>query len=90
MLILTCTPPKQETETITYKRRKGRQKKQPFPEWLPREEVIIDIPEEEKVCPHDGTRLKQIGFDSTERIKTIPAQSSVVVGKPGAGIHVWE
>ena len=32
-------------ETITYTRKKGRGKKKPFPENLPREDKIIDIPE---------------------------------------------
>lgn len=73
-------PDKSEaTETITYKRKKGRGKKKPFPEHLPREEKIIDLPEEQKTCPHDGHRLKEIGEERTEKLKTIPAQMSVVV-----------
>lgn len=69
-------------ETITYTRKKkGRGKKQPFPEGLAREEVIIDIAEEDKVCPHDGTRLKDFGFDVVEKLKTIPAQSTVIIEK---------
>ena len=69
-------------ETITYTRKKkGRGKKQPFPEGLPREEVIIDIPEKDKVCPHDGARLKEIGFDVVEKLKTVPAQSTVIIEK---------
>jgi len=66
-------------ETITYTRKKGRQKKKPFPEDLPREDVIIDIPESEKVCPHDGTKLKEIGEDIVEKLKTEPARSTVIV-----------
>ena len=71
-----------ETETITYNRKKkGRGKKKPFPEDLPREEVIIDLKDEEKFCPHDGTALKEIGEDVVEKLKTVPAQSSIVVEK---------
>lgn len=66
-------------ETITYTRKKGRGKKRPFPEDLPREEVIIDLPESEKICPHDGATLKEIGEEVTEKLKTVPAQSSIVV-----------
>lgn len=69
----------EETETITYERKKGRGKKKPFPENLPREEKILDLPEEEKICPHDGHRLTEIGEERTEKLKTIPAQSSIVV-----------
>ena len=53
--------------------------KKPFPENLPREEKIINLPDSEKTCPHDGTRLKEIGEERTEKLKTIPAQSTVVV-----------
>jgi len=70
-----------EQEHISYVRKKGRGKKKPFPEHLPREEKIIDIEESDKICPHDGTRLKQIGFDVVEKIKTVPAQSSIVEEK---------
>ncbi len=70
-----------EEETITYTRKKGRGKKKPFPEDLPREEIVIDIDESDKTCPHDGTLLKQIGFDVTEKLKTKPAQSTVLLEK---------
>jgi len=69
----------EEIETITYNRKKGRGKKKPFPDNLPREEKIIDIPEDQKTCPHDGHRLKEIGEERTEKLKTVPAQMSVVV-----------
>jgi transposase len=70
-----------ETETITYTRRKGKQKKKRIPDDVPREEVIIDIAESRKICPHDGTRLKEIGVVVREKLKTIPARVSVVLEK---------
>ena len=70
---------REETQSITYDRKKGRRKKKPFPDQLPREEKIIDLREEEKFCPHDGTRLKEIGEERTEKLKTVPAQMSVLV-----------
>lgn len=73
------SPP--EKETITYTRNRGRKKKKPIPEDVPREEKIIDIPEDEKTCPQDGTPLKCIGETITEKLKTIPAQTSVVIEK---------
>jgi transposase len=69
----------EETQTITYTKKKGRSPKKPFPEHFPREEKIIDLSEEEKVCPHDGTRLEEIGEERTEKFKTIPAQMSILV-----------
>jgi transposase len=75
-----ATPPgNDETETITYKRKRGRGPKKPFPEHLIREERIIDLAESEKQCPHDGHRLTEIGEERCEKLKTVPAQSSVIV-----------
>ena len=69
-----------ETETVTYKRAKpGRGKKKPFPENLPREERFFDLDESEKTCPHDGTVLTPIGEERTEKLKVIPAQSTVII-----------
>jgi hypothetical protein len=70
------TLPEPDTETITYTRNKGKQAKKPYPEHLDREEVIIDLTEAQKICPYDGARLKEIGVNITEKIKTVPAQST--------------
>lgn len=70
-------PPK--AESITYTRKKGRQRKSPFPDSLAREEKVIDLRDEDKVCPHDGSPLKEIGEERTEKLKTIPAKMWVVV-----------
>jgi transposase len=69
-------PPEQET--ITYTRKKGRSPKKTWPENIDREEKIIDLPEKEKVCPHDGTLLKCIGESRCDKLKTIPARVTVV------------
>lgn len=72
----------EQTELIEgYERKKGRGRKKPFPESLEREEVVIDIPESEKLCPHDGSALKEIGFEITEKLKCYPARSVVLVEK---------
>lgn len=75
------TLPEPEKETITYTRNKGKQIKKPFPEHLDREEVIIDLNEEQKVCPHDGSRLKEIGEEISQKIRTIPAKTTIVIEK---------
>lgn len=62
-------------------RKKGRGKQRPFPEALAREEVIIDIAEADKLCPHDGTELKEIGFEVTEKLKCYPARTVVLTEK---------
>jgi transposase len=55
-----------EKETITYERKRGKRK--PFPESLPRVDVIIDLPEEEK----EG--MKCIGEEVSEKLEITPAK----------------
>ena len=62
----------EEKETIIYERSKKRRTR--IPEDLPREEIIIDLPEEEKFCPHDGAALKKIGDEISEQLEIIPAK----------------
>jgi transposase len=72
----------EQTEIIEgYERKKGRGKKKPYPEDLEREVVELDIAENEKLCPHDGTLLKEIGFETTEKLKCYPARTVVLVEK---------
>ena len=71
-----------QTEMIEgYSRKKGRGKKKPFPENLDREEIVIDLADEEKTCPHDGTQLKEIGEEITEKLRCYPARTVVLVEK---------
>jgi transposase len=62
-----------EKETITYERSK-KKKRARLPENLPREEVIIDLEEKDKVCIHDGANLKKIGEEVSEKLEIIPAK----------------
>jgi transposase len=54
-----------------------RPKRQPLPEDLPREEVVIDIPEEQKHCLC-GAELGRIGEDVSEKLDVIPPQIRVI------------
>lgn len=56
---------------------KGRKKKVRFSDSLPREDVLIDLPEQEKFCKADGTPLKKIGEEIVEKLEVIPAQFKV-------------
>jgi transposase len=49
-----------------------------LPPELPREEVIHDLPEADKVCPHDGTALALIGEETSEQLDIIPASVKVI------------
>lgn len=59
-----------------YKRKKHPVRK-PLPKDMPREVIIHDIPEHEKVCDC-GAHLVRIGEETSEQIKYIPAQLSVI------------
>lgn len=57
---------------------RAKPKRKPLPDHLPREEVVIDLPEEEKICPQDGAALKEIGSDISEQLDVIPARMKVI------------
>ncbi len=49
-----------------------------LPETLPRVEVIHDLPDDERVCPHDGNPLTEIGEVTSEQLDIIPAKIQVI------------
>ena len=57
------------------RKRSGRKK---LPEDLPRVEVVHDLSDDEKVCPHDGSTLKLIGEKTSEQLDIIPMQIQVI------------
>lgn len=44
----------------------ARKKRASIPEDLPREDIIHDLSDTEKICPHDGATLKHIGEETSE------------------------
>lgn len=64
--------------TITVATHQRKQHRVSIPADLPRVEIIHDLPEDQKVCPHDGTALKQMGFESHEQLDVIPAKIQVL------------
>ena len=50
-----------------------------LPSWMPREEIVHDLPDCEKVCPADGTPLVEIARESYEQLEFIPATARVLV-----------
>ena len=53
--------------------------RRPLPAWMPREEILHDLPEAEKVCPHDGTALVEISRETSEQLEFVPATARVLV-----------
>ena len=67
----------QDTIEVPVHRRKKRGRK-PLPEYLPRVEVIHDVPEDEKVCAVHGQVLTPIGDKVSEQLDIIPAKVQVI------------
>lgn len=57
---------------------RARGHRRPLPAHLPREEVVHDLAEADKTCPHDGTRLEVMGEETSEQLDIIPAQIRVL------------
>ena len=68
-----------DTETISVpahtRKKRGRK---PLPDTLPRVEVIHEIPEDQRHCPHDGQVLAEINQVVSEQLDIIPAQVRVI------------
>jgi transposase len=69
--------PSQDVSVPAHTRtRSGRR---PLPDFLPVREVLHDLPDEEKVCPHDAAHtLVEIGREQSDQLKFIPATVEIV------------
>lgn len=65
-----------EQQDISYRRNKPKRK--PLPKDLPREVVVHDISDAEKVCACCHGQLHKIGEDTSEKLDFIPAQVKVI------------
>lgn len=65
------------TTTVKSHERKARPRVS-IPKELPREDIIHDIPDAEKICPNDGAALECVGSDDHEQLDIIPAQIKVI------------
>ena len=60
--------------------RRKRGGRKPLPAFLPREEIVHDIGEQEKICLHDPEHhLVRIGEERLEQLVFIPAEAKVLV-----------
>jgi transposase len=73
--VLVAKVKEEEITVPAHKRRRG--KRLPLPKDLPREVVVLDIPENEKVAP-DGSPLRVMGKEVSEKLVSIPAQLKIV------------
>ena len=64
-------------EEIDENKKEKKKRRARLPAHLPREEVLIDLDEKDKVCAHDGARLVKIGEEVSEKLIIIPAKALV-------------
>lgn len=72
-------PPPPPEEEITYRHRRKGHGWSKLPAHLPRQEVLLDVPEDERRCPNCGQPMQRIGEDRSERVDLVPAQVLVKV-----------
>lgn len=69
-------------EEITYKRKKSKKKTQAeIYGTLPVEEIVYDIPDEEKICEKCGSEMTFMRYEIRKELKIVPAKISVVEHK---------
>jgi len=60
------------TQSVDAHERNAKPGRKAIPAKFPRKQVIHDIPESEKVCPHDGKPLVRIGEEISEQYQYTP------------------
>lgn len=77
----TSTEPAKEDEPgveVAGHRRKNRGGRKPLDPVLPRDIVRHELPESERICPHDGSVLVEIGARISEQLDIIPQRVRVI------------
>ena len=70
--------PSADDDIVVPTHTRKKQRRVSIPADIPREEVVHDLPESEKFCPHDNTALKCIGEEASEQLDIIPAKITVL------------
>jgi transposase len=52
--------------------------RKPLPAWIPRVEILHDLPEDQKRCTDDGATLERIGEEVSEQLEFVPAKLRVL------------
>ena len=58
--------------------KRAKRGRKPLDPALPREVVRHELPADERVCPHDGATLREIGVEASEQLDIIPQQVRVI------------
>ena len=58
--------------------KRAKRGRKPLDPALPRHVVRHELPESERMCPHDGLPLKEVGVEASEQLDIIPQQVRVI------------
>ncbi len=58
--------------------KRAKRGRKPLDPALPREVVRHELPAHERVCPHDGATLREIGVQTSEQLDIVPQQVRVI------------
>jgi transposase len=58
--------------------KRAKRGRRPLDPALPREVIRHQLPEHERVCPHDGATLTEIGVEASEQLDVVPQQVRVI------------
>lgn len=58
--------------------KRAKRGRKPLDPALPREVLRLELPEGERVCPHDGAALREIGVEVSEQLDIVPQQVRVI------------
>jgi transposase len=68
----------QLTIDVPAHQRKGTRGRKPLDAGLPREVIRHELPQDQRVCPHDGSVLQEIGVEASEQLDIVPQQVRVI------------
>jgi transposase len=71
----------EEQEQPPTKQRSRPHGRQLIPDHLPCEEVVHELPEDERLCPHDGRPMPLIRYEESRQLEYEPARFKVIVHK---------
>lgn len=58
--------------------RRAKRGRKPLDPALARTVIRHELPEHERICPHDGAELEEIGVEASEQLDIVPAQVRVI------------
>ncbi|MEN9396580.1 MAG: hypothetical protein RLZ81_1110, partial [Pseudomonadota bacterium] len=58
--------------------KRAKRGRKPLDPALPRHVVRHELPESDRVCPHDGAALREIGVEASEQLDIVPQQVRVI------------